>query len=127
MGEGLRRTAHVHASEELDSGAVPMNHSNKDGKPSAEGEEGKAADSGKQSSIRHALDTERGSRIPGVGECAQGSTGKEGDEVHRLAPPSEHRSAAGKLLFLKEESRTRRHAEDAQLAKNPVTICFYLF
>jgi hypothetical protein len=31
----------MHASEESDSGAVPMNHSNKDGKPSAEGEEGR--------------------------------------------------------------------------------------
>jgi len=41
VGEGNSRTAHVHASEESDSGAVPMNHLNKDGKPLAEGEEGR--------------------------------------------------------------------------------------
>ena len=41
VGEGNSRTAHVHASEESDSGAVPMNHSNKGGKPLAEGEEGR--------------------------------------------------------------------------------------
>ena len=41
MGEGNSRTAHVDASEESDSGAVPMNRLNKDGKPSAEGEEGR--------------------------------------------------------------------------------------
>src|ERR1044071_1490340 len=41
VGKGESRTAHVHVSEESDSGAVPMNHSNKDGKPSAEGEEGR--------------------------------------------------------------------------------------
>jgi RNA-directed DNA polymerase len=31
----------MHASEESDSGAVPMNHLNKDGRPLAEGEEGR--------------------------------------------------------------------------------------
>ena len=31
----------MHVSEESDSGIVPMNHSNKDGKPSAEGGEGR--------------------------------------------------------------------------------------
>ena len=31
----------MHVSEESDSGAVPMNRLNKDGKPSAEGEEGR--------------------------------------------------------------------------------------
>ena len=41
MGEGYSRTAHVHAFEESDSGAVPMNHPNKDGKPLAEDEEGR--------------------------------------------------------------------------------------
>ena len=30
-GEGKCRTARVHVSEESHSGAVPMNHSNKDG------------------------------------------------------------------------------------------------
>src|SRR5262245_17540802 len=41
VGEGESRTAHVHALEESDSGVVPTNHSNKGGKPSAEGEEGR--------------------------------------------------------------------------------------
>jgi RNA-directed DNA polymerase len=40
-GEGNSRTARVHVFEESDSGAVPMNHSNKSGKPPAEGEEGR--------------------------------------------------------------------------------------
>jgi hypothetical protein len=31
----------MHVSEESDSGIVPMNHSNNDGKPSAESEEGR--------------------------------------------------------------------------------------
>jgi len=40
-GEGSGRTARVHVCEESDSGILPMNHSNKDGKPSAESEEGR--------------------------------------------------------------------------------------
>src|SRR6202158_3827719 len=40
-GEGSGRTARVHIPEESDSGVVPMNHSNKDGKPSAESAEGR--------------------------------------------------------------------------------------
>ena len=35
------RTAHMHVFQESDSGTVPMNHMNKDGKPSAESEEGR--------------------------------------------------------------------------------------
>ena len=35
------RTARVHVFEESDSGTVPMNHSNKSGKPPAESEEGR--------------------------------------------------------------------------------------
>ena len=31
-GEGSGRTARVHVCEESDSGILPMNHSNKDGK-----------------------------------------------------------------------------------------------
>ena len=41
VGEGNSRTTHVHVSEESDSGTVPMNHSNKGGKPLAESEEGR--------------------------------------------------------------------------------------
>jgi group II intron reverse transcriptase/maturase len=40
-GEGASRTSRTHVSEESDSGIVPMNHSNKDGQPLAESEEGR--------------------------------------------------------------------------------------
>ena len=40
-GEGHGHTARVHVFEESDSGTVPMNHSNKSGKPPAESEEGR--------------------------------------------------------------------------------------
>jgi len=40
-GEGKSHTARTYVSEESHSGIVPMNHSNKDGKPSAESAEGR--------------------------------------------------------------------------------------
>jgi hypothetical protein len=40
-GEGDSPTARVYVAEESDSGIVPMNHSNQDGKPLAESEEGR--------------------------------------------------------------------------------------
>jgi RNA-directed DNA polymerase len=40
-GEGLGRTARVYVPEGSDSGIVPMNHSNRDGKPWTENEEGR--------------------------------------------------------------------------------------
>src|SRR3984957_19644611 len=40
-GEGSSRTARVYIFEESDSGIVPMNHSNKDGKPYTESEGGR--------------------------------------------------------------------------------------
>jgi len=40
-GEGLGHTARVHVCEESHSGIVPMNHSNKDTRPSAESGEGR--------------------------------------------------------------------------------------
>jgi hypothetical protein len=40
-GEGKSRTTRAHVFEESDSGTVPMNHSNKSGKPPAESEEGR--------------------------------------------------------------------------------------
>jgi RNA-directed DNA polymerase len=40
-GEGASRTARVHVLEESDSGTVPMNHSNKSGRPPTESEEGR--------------------------------------------------------------------------------------
>src|SRR6202047_2315807 len=41
VGEGHGRTTRMHALEESDSGIIPVNHSNKDGKPYAESEEGR--------------------------------------------------------------------------------------
>src|SRR5216110_2464181 len=40
-GEGSGRTARVHVCEGSHRGIVPMNHSNKDGASSADGEEGR--------------------------------------------------------------------------------------
>src|SRR5437660_8945099 len=40
-GEGKSHTARAYVFEESHSGIVPMNHSNKDGKPSAESAEGR--------------------------------------------------------------------------------------
>ena len=39
--EGESRTSRMHVSEESDSAILPMSHSNKNGKPSAESEEGR--------------------------------------------------------------------------------------
>jgi hypothetical protein len=41
VGEGNGRTARAYVSEESHGGIVPMNHSNKDGKPLAESGEGR--------------------------------------------------------------------------------------
>ena len=40
-GKGDSRTARMHVSEESDSSIVPMNHSNNDGRTSAERAEGR--------------------------------------------------------------------------------------
>jgi hypothetical protein len=40
VGEGQGRTARMHIFEESDSGVIPMDHSNKDRRLSAESEEG---------------------------------------------------------------------------------------
>jgi RNA-directed DNA polymerase len=42
VGKGDSRTTHMNVFEESDSGVVPMNRSNNDGEPSAEGEEGRS-------------------------------------------------------------------------------------
>src|SRR5262249_15042770 len=62
---------------------------------------------GERRSIQHVPDSEREGRVIGVGGRAESSKGKQGDEVHRPAPPSDCRSVAGKLLLIEEESRTR--------------------
>jgi hypothetical protein len=60
----------MHVVEESDSGIVPMNHSNKDGKPSAESEEGRLLI--KENTIpSDTFPTQSGCvRVPQVGECA---------------------------------------------------------
>ena len=70
VGEGKRRTARVHVFEESDSGIVPMNHSNKGGKPRAENEEGRPLIKENNPSIQHAPDAERSPRVPRIGGCA---------------------------------------------------------
>jgi len=69
-GEGSGRTARVHVCEESDSGILPMNHSNKDGKPSAESEEGRLLI--KENTLPSSTHpTQSGTaRVPRVGECA---------------------------------------------------------
>ena len=69
-GEGSGHTARMHVPEESDSGIVPMNHSNKDGKLSAESEEGRLLI--KENTFPSGTHpTQSGSaRVPRVGECA---------------------------------------------------------
>jgi len=62
-GEGSSHTARMHVPEESDSGILPMSHSNKDGKPLAESEEGRLLITEQHSSIWRAPDTERGLRV----------------------------------------------------------------
>jgi hypothetical protein len=69
-GEGSGHTARAHVSEESHSGIVPMNHSNKDGIPLAESEEGRLLI--KENTLPSGTyPTLSGSaRVPRVGECA---------------------------------------------------------
>ena len=69
-GEGKSHTARMHVPEESDSGILPMNHSNKDGKPSAESEEGRLLI--KENTLPSSTyPTQSGSaRVLRAGECA---------------------------------------------------------
>ena len=69
-GEGSGHTARVHVPEESHSGVVPMNHSNQDGKPLAESEEGRLLI--KENTFPSGTyPTQSGTeRVPRVGECA---------------------------------------------------------
>ena len=80
----------MYVPEESHDGIVPMNHSNKDERPLAENEEGRPSIKGERWPTTHVPDTERGSRVTGIGGRAESSTGTQGDEVHCLAPPSDH-------------------------------------
>jgi len=97
-GEGDSRTARMHVFEESDSGTVPMNHSNKSGKPPAGSEEGRplVKENTPQPST---LSTQSEARVsPGFGGCAARQRGNGGDEVHRLASSFDDQSVAGQLL-----------------------------
>ena len=78
MGEGKSCTAHMHVSEESDSGVLPMNRLNKGGKPLAEGEEGRplVKENIHQSSTHS---TQSGARVSlglaGVRKAAKGKKG----------------------------------------------------
>ena len=69
-GEGPGHTARVYVCEESDSGILLMNHSNKDGKPLAESEEGRLLI--KENTFpSDTIPTQSGGvRVPRVGECA---------------------------------------------------------
>ncbi len=69
-GEGKSHTARVYVCEESHSGIVPMNHSNKDGKLSAESEEGRLLI--KENTFpSDTYPTPSGTaRVPRMGECA---------------------------------------------------------
>jgi hypothetical protein len=70
-GEGPGRTARVYVCEESHSGVVPMNHSNKDMRSSAESEEGRPLikeNAGQSDTYPTPSGT---ARVPRVGECAE--------------------------------------------------------
>jgi hypothetical protein len=69
-GEGSGHTARVYVGEESPCGIVPMNHSNKDGTPSAESEEGRLRI--KENTLSFdTYPTQSGTaRVPRVGEGA---------------------------------------------------------
>ena len=70
VGEGDSRTAHANVPEESHDGIVPMNHSNKDGKPLAENEEGRPSIK-ENAGQPHTYPTQSGTaRVPRVGGCA---------------------------------------------------------
>ena len=105
--KAISRKTRAHVTEESDNGRVPMNHSNKDGKLFAESEEGRPLIKENIRQPNNVPDTERETRVTRADECAESSTGKQGDEVHRLAPPSDGRSATGKLPFAETKSGPR--------------------
>src|SRR6266849_10105221 len=69
-GEGLGRTARMHVSEESHRGIVPMNHSNKDRKPSAESEEGRLRIKENTLPFDTYPTLSGTARVPRMGECA---------------------------------------------------------
>jgi hypothetical protein len=75
------RTSRMYVCEGSDSGVVPMNHSNKDGRPSAESEEGRLLIKENTHQL-HTFPTQSGMlRVPEADECAA-----NGSRVRRYHP-----------------------------------------
>src|SRR3984893_19087393 len=110
-GEGHGHTTRMHVSEEADSGILPMNHSNKDGKPLAESEEGRPLikENACQPNTYPTQSEKRVSQgLAGVRKAARENKERKFTALlHHL----DSRSAAGKHLLIEEKSRTgsRRH------------------
>jgi hypothetical protein len=107
VGEGSGRNARVYASEESDSGIVPMNHSSKIEQSMAESEEGRPLikENTRQSNTRP---TQSGARVSlGLAGVRKSSKGTQGDEVHRSAPPCHDRCIKGQLWLFEAQSRSR--------------------
>jgi RNA-directed DNA polymerase len=97
----------VHIPEESDSGVVPMNHSNKDGKPSAESAEGRPVikENARQPNTYPTQSEKRVFQgLAGVRRAA-----RENKEMKftALLHHLDDRTAAGKLLLVEAKSRTR--------------------
>ena len=74
VGEGESRTARAHVFEESDSGIVPMNHSNKSGKPPAESEEGRPLikeNTHQSNTLSTQSEVGVSHELPGVGRAAR--------------------------------------------------------
>ena len=69
-GEGSGHTARMHVSEESHRGIVPMNHSNKDRKSSAESEEGRLRIKENTFPFDTYPTLSGTARVPRMGECA---------------------------------------------------------
>ena len=80
----------MHVSEESDSGAVPMNRLNKDGKPSAEGEEGRPLikENTHQSSTP-STQSENPAVSLGLAGVRKAAKDRKELKVHGFAPPSD--------------------------------------
>ncbi len=102
--KAINRTADMNVQEKSDCAVVPMNQPNKEGQPSAEVGEGRART--KENIVQsHKHPTQSGkAHVPGIERCATSSKREEAGTVHRFAPPSKDRSAAGQLLRIKAQA-----------------------
>jgi RNA-directed DNA polymerase len=106
-GEGDSRTARADVSEESHSGILPMNHSNNDKTSSAESREGRPLIK-ENAGQPNTYPTQSGKGVSqGLAGVRKAARENKEMKFNRPAPPSDRRSAAGKLLLVEEESRTR--------------------